>query len=273
MSREEEVVNPAPEIGNTQSHHPGELQNIHSAYRLNGRNYLKWAQRVRTALKGKGKLSHMTESGPKQEDPKFTTWDEEDSMIMVWLWNSMIPEISDTCMFLNSEKEIWDKVEQTYSKAKDVAQVYEVKVKTLAEKQGNKTITEYANQLKSLWMVLDHYRVIKAKCIEDSTLLKDYIEQDRVNDFIVGLNPEFYQVRIQILGKQKVSCFNEVVAIVRSEESRRSLMLESPAVENSTMVADHKGDQTLAMIAEQKKGGLANVEKKGDGLYNKPRHT
>ncbi|KAL2336894.1 hypothetical protein Fmac_011340 [Flemingia macrophylla] len=218
------------------------------------------------------------ESGPKQEDPKFTTWDEEDSMIMAWLWNSMIPEISDTCMFLNSTKEIWDAVEQTYFKAKDAAQVYEVKVKTLAAKQGNKTVTEYANQLKSLWMELDHYRVIKAKCTEDSTLLKEYIEQDRVYDFLVGLNPEFDQVRIQILGKQKVPCFNEVVAIVRSEESKKGLMLESPAaVENSAMVADHKGDQTLAMVAEQKKGGSANVEKKGDGLWctycNKPRHT
>ncbi|KAJ1418852.1 Retrotransposon gag domain [Sesbania bispinosa] len=244
MSREEEVVNPTPKTGNTQSQQPGELQNIHSAYRLNGRNYLKWAQLVRTVLKGKGKLSHLTESGPKQEDPKFTTWDEEDSMIMAWLWNSMIPEISDTCMFLNSAKEIWDAVEQTYSKAKDVAQVYEVKVKTLAAKQGNKTVTEYANQLKSLWMELDHYRVIKAKCTEDSALLKEYIKQDSVYDFLVGLNPEFDQVRIQILGKQK-----------------------SPAVENSAMVADHKGDQTLAMVAEQKKGGSANVEKKSDGLW------
>ncbi|KAJ1381714.1 gag-polypeptide of LTR copia-type [Sesbania bispinosa] len=268
MSREEEVVNPTPETGNTQSQQPGELQNIHSAYRLNGRNYLKWAQLVRTVLKGKGKLSHLTEPGPKQEDPKFTTWDEEDSMIMAWLWNSMIPEISDTCMFLNSAKEIWDVVEQAYSKAKDAAQVYEVKVKTLAAKQGNKTVTEYANQLKSLWMELDHYRVIKAKCTEDSTLLKEYIEQDKVYDFLVGLNPEFDQVRMQILGKQKVPCFNEVVAIVRSEESRRGLMLESQAVENSAMPLNrdreggHRGGSS-------RKGGQVYVAA-GTSEENKP---
>jgi len=41
-------------------------------------------------------------------------------------------------------------MEQTYSKAKDVAQIYDVKVKTVAAKQGNKTVTEYANHLKSL---------------------------------------------------------------------------------------------------------------------------
>jgi len=105
--------------------------------------------------------------------------------------DSMVPKISDTCMFPKSVKEIWEAVEQPYSKAKDVAQIYDVKVKIVAAKQENRSVTEYANQLKSLWMELDHYRVIKAKCAEDSTILKEYIEQDRVYDFLVGLNPEY----------------------------------------------------------------------------------
>lgn len=33
-------------------------------------------------------------------------------------------------MFLPIAKDIWDAIQQTYSKAKDVAQVYEVEVKT-----------------------------------------------------------------------------------------------------------------------------------------------
>ena len=209
-----------------QSQQPGELQNIQAAYRLDGRNYLKWSQLVLTVLKGKGKISHLMGTRPKPGDPRFEAWDEEDSMIMAWLWNSMTPEISDTCMFLATAKDIWDAIQQTYSKARDTAQVYEVKVKTIAAKQGSKTVTEYANQLKALWQELDHYRMIKTKCLEDAVVLKDFIEQDRVYDFLVGLNPEFDQVRIQILGKQEVPCFNEVVALIRGEECQRSVMLE-----------------------------------------------
>ncbi|RDX90891.1 hypothetical protein CR513_27198, partial [Mucuna pruriens] len=63
-------------------------------------------------------------------------------------------------------KEIWDAIEQAYSNAKDVA-------------RGNKSDNEYANQLKSLWMELDHYRVIKTKDAEDAAVLKEFIEQDR----------------------------------------------------------------------------------------------
>ncbi|KAL6311361.1 hypothetical protein AAG906_011208 [Vitis piasezkii] len=91
-------------------------------------------------------------TGPKLGDPHFEAWDEEDSMIMAWLWNSMIPEISDTCMFLAT--------------ARDAAQVYEVK----------------------------------------------------------------------ILGKQEVPCFNEVVALIRGEESRRCLMLNPQNTDSSAMV-------------------------------------
>ncbi|RVW40284.1 Retrovirus-related Pol polyprotein from transposon RE1 [Vitis vinifera] len=175
--------------------------------------------------------------GPKPGDPRFEAWDEEDSMIIAWLWNSMTPEISNTCMFLATTKDIWDAIQQTYSKARDAAQVYEVKVKTIATKQGSKTVTEYANQLKALWQELDHYRVIKTKCLENAAILKDFIEQDRVYDFLVGLNPEFDQVRIQILGKQEVPRFNEVVALIRGEESQRSVMLEPQTLDGSTIVA------------------------------------
>jgi len=63
-------------------------------------------------------------------------------------------------------------------------------------------------------MELDHYRVIKAKCLEDSVLPNEYIEQNHVYDFLVGLNPEYDQVQIQILGKERVPSLNEVIAII-----------------------------------------------------------
>ena len=129
-------------------------------------------------LKGKGKISHLMGTGPKPVDPRFEVWDDEDFMIMAWLWNSMTPKISNTCMFLAMAKDIWDVIQQMYSKARDAAQVYEVKVKTIVAKQESKTVIEYANQLKTLWLELNHYRVIKTKCTEDAAVLKDFIEQD-----------------------------------------------------------------------------------------------
>ena len=158
----------------------GDLQNIRASYRFNGRNYLKWSQVIRTYLKGKGKISHLLGTRPAKTDPKFVAWDEEDSMIVSWLWDSMEPAISDTCMFLNSAKEIWDYIQRTYSKARDAAQVYEIKIKTNGMRQGDMTITEYANILQIMWQELDHYQVFAMKCPQDAAILKKYIEGDRV---------------------------------------------------------------------------------------------
>ena len=89
MSEVAETITTAQSEEIVRSQQPGELQNIQVTYRLDGKNYLKWSQLVRTVLKGKGKISHLMGTGPKLGDPCFEAWDEEDSMIMVWLWNSM----------------------------------------------------------------------------------------------------------------------------------------------------------------------------------------
>ena len=81
------------------------------------KNYFKWSQIVHTLLKGRGKQKHILGNGLKACDPKFVAWDEEKSLIMVWLWNSMIPEISDTCLTLSTAQMTWEVVKQTYSKA------------------------------------------------------------------------------------------------------------------------------------------------------------
>ncbi|KAK4428898.1 hypothetical protein Salat_1189700 [Sesamum alatum] len=96
--------------------HSSDLQNMFPSYQLNGKNYLHWLQIVKTFLKGKGKLSHLLGIGPAIDDPKFAAWDEEDSMIMSWLWNSMKLDIRGTYMFLSTSKEIRHVVSQSYSK-------------------------------------------------------------------------------------------------------------------------------------------------------------
>ncbi|KAI9160081.1 hypothetical protein LWI28_004924 [Acer negundo] len=222
-----------------------EMQNLQAAYRINGKNYLKWSQVVRTFRKGKGKVSHLFGTRPAEKDPKFAAWDEEDSMVVSWLWNSMPPDISDTCMFLPTAKDVWESIQQTYSKVKDAAQVYEIKAKTSSTKQGFKSVTEYANTLQNLWQEMNHYRCIAMKCSEDATTLKQFIEKDRIYDFLASLNVEFDQVRVQILGKEELPSLNGAISMVKAEESRRGVMLQPQPVEGSAMVSTGGNNNTL----------------------------
>lgn len=77
------------------------FQAIQAVYCLNAKNYLNWLQLLRMILKEKWKISHILGTGSKLGDPQFDVYDEEDSMIMTWLWDSISPKISNTCMFLS----------------------------------------------------------------------------------------------------------------------------------------------------------------------------
>ena len=61
---------------------------------------------VKTFLKGKGHLSHLLGTGPAKNSLTFASWDEKDSKVMSWLWNSMTPKISDQFMFLTIAHDI-----------------------------------------------------------------------------------------------------------------------------------------------------------------------
>ncbi|RDX77239.1 hypothetical protein CR513_42665, partial [Mucuna pruriens] len=50
---------------------PNELPNLVSSYRLDDRNYLQWAQYIRTNLKGCKKLRYIEGNDPPRDDPKF----------------------------------------------------------------------------------------------------------------------------------------------------------------------------------------------------------
>lgn len=57
---------------------------------LNGQNYLVLAQFIRRKLKGKKRLNHIEGNAPNELDLQFESWKDEDSLIMTWLWGTMI---------------------------------------------------------------------------------------------------------------------------------------------------------------------------------------
>ncbi|KAF9587508.1 hypothetical protein IFM89_003526 [Coptis chinensis] len=53
-------------------------------------NNLAWAHAVRVYLRGKKKLKYLTDNPPASTDMKYEDWMCEDSIVMGWLWHSMV---------------------------------------------------------------------------------------------------------------------------------------------------------------------------------------
>lgn len=264
MSITSKASNPTQIVNQFSQTSLNELQVIQSYYRLNGKNYLIWSQVIRKKLKGKGKLSHLTGPIPSKDDPKCETWDVEDSLVISWLWDSMQPEISGNCMFFTTTKDIWDTVKQTYSEVKDAALVFEIKTKIHSTKQDTMSVTEYYNIMNGLWLELDYYQNLKMKCGDAAAMMMKFVEGERLYEFLTGLNMEFDQGRVQVLRKEEVPSSSEVFSIFRAEQGRWTVMLDSPPVDASVLVATRKPSSNIFGVPKQNQESREPLENKGD---------
>ena len=67
------------------------------------------------------------------------------------------------------------------------------------------------------------------KCNED----EKFVEREWIFEFLIGLNVEFDQVRVQVLGKEKL---NEVISMIHAEEGRRGVMFKLSSIDGFAIV-------------------------------------
>ena len=121
---------------------------------------------------------------------------------------------------------------------------------------------------------MDHYQCIQMKDSEDAAILKRFVEKERIFEFLAGLNLEFDQVQVQVLGKEDLPSLNETISIIWAEEGRRGVMMnQTPMVESSAMLSNAGNMKNV--VAENQ---LNAANKWPDSFrwcnyYKKPGHT
>lgn len=99
-------------------------------------------------------------------------------------------------------------MKRAYSPVQDASIIFEIKTKlTLSNKAPYLWLVIIMN---GYWIKLDHYQDIEMLRGEDATIPNTMLERDRIAEFLAGLNPEYDQVKMQILGKKKLPLLNEV---------------------------------------------------------------
>lgn len=180
--------------------------------KLNGKNYREWAQSIKLAVDGKGKLSYLTgeTKQPASTDvAAHTKWRPENSMVTWWLVSSMKPTIGRTYMFLQTPKYVWDAVKETYSDVENSSQIFEIKTRLWQMKQGERDATDFYMEMTQLWQELDLNTEEEWECPADSVRFKKRLENERVFEFLAGLNRDLRELEapsslpIKLVDKQQ----------------------------------------------------------------------
>lgn len=111
-------------MGSSQFDHPSFATTV----KLNGKNYLEWAQSAKVFIGSRKKLGYVTgtKKEPAASDPSHEDWESENLTVMNWHLHSMEPSISRNFLFYSTAGDIWTFVEKTYSKRKDYSCTYQL---------------------------------------------------------------------------------------------------------------------------------------------------
>ncbi|KAJ7961445.1 Retrovirus-related Pol polyprotein from transposon TNT 1-94 [Quillaja saponaria] len=210
-----------------------------SPVKFDGNNFLAWSRSCLLFIQARGLYGYVigSKSKPANGDPLLESWISENSLVMSWLINSMQPQISRGYLLLDSADKMWTALCQTYSQVRNDIQVFELRKKLHETKQGELTIAQYFAELSGLWQELDYYQEYQLVHHADAASYKKVVDKERVYDFLAGLNLEYDQIRVQVLGRDPFPNLRQTYAYVQQEESRRIAMLHVVTRERSAMVA------------------------------------
>jgi len=138
--------------------------------KLNGSNYLLWAQVFRIFIGVHNKLAHLFRSPPAATDLIYATWLFGDYCVMTYLLYSLKAKTSGSVMFLTTVKQMWDILKVMYGNEKNPSRVFEIYERLFELKHEDKSVLEFYGELKSLIDELEMYQL----AVTDAATLREY---------------------------------------------------------------------------------------------------
>ena len=207
------------------SDHPGMcLTNI----KLNGTNFQQWSRSVKIALRTITKIGFIegTCERPASTSPKYEQWIRCDNMVVSWLLNSIVPELSEAFLYAGSAKELWSELAERFGQSNGPL-LYQIQKEIAELHQGNDSIAVYYTKLKRLWDELDNLSEIpscdcihKANC-GASKRSRELDQQQRLMHFLMKLNDGYDSIRGQILLMDPLPNVNKAYCMIARVETQR----------------------------------------------------
>lgn len=179
-------------------------------------------------LHRKGKLGYLTgeRSQPDEKDPSYSTWEEEHAMVMSWILNFMTPDVSASFVFLPNAHDIWVSVQHIYHDNIDPVYIFELWCRGCDIRQHGRSsasLATYYSTLFAIWQELDFLDPpCQTKTAAGDALLKQFIEEDPLFHFLMGLDPGLGHLRDQVLAQKPLPNLCEAYGFIRSEELREA---------------------------------------------------
>ncbi|KAA8525454.1 hypothetical protein F0562_007309, partial [Nyssa sinensis] len=186
---------------------------------LTGDNYPQWQRAMTRALNAKNKLGFVdgTLQRPDPTKPEYTQWNQTKDMVLTWILNSISPSLATSLEYHTDLRDVWVDLFSRFFHGNNV-RIYQLKRTLSSLQQTTNSVHDYYNRMKQIWDELGHLQ----QSI-DLKALQQQADDEKVFQFLLGLNDSFASLRTQILAMDPLPPIGKVFSILFQEEQQRLL--------------------------------------------------
>uniref|UniRef100_A0ACD5XDP6 Uncharacterized protein n=1 Tax=Avena sativa TaxID=4498 RepID=A0ACD5XDP6_AVESA len=191
-------------------------------------DFFSWSRNALLILESHGLQKFLKEDEKKPGNVTQEQWEQNTKRVMVWLLSSMEKSAREQVEGFQTAAEVWVSIEKQFSGKSNKMQVSRILHELRHIKQEQKTVTEYAGEIKKLYRDLEYFRPFKAYDPRDVPLLREWFEPLLVQAFLEGLNPEFNFRSQLILATPDWPTLDQTIASILEEETRLANQITTP---------------------------------------------
>ncbi|XP_070048914.1 uncharacterized protein [Nicotiana tomentosiformis] len=181
-------------------------------------NYGLWRISMKIALHAKQKLGFVDGKHTKASflAALHKDWETCNAIVLSWIMNTVSPDMLSGIVYASNARAVWEDLCERFDKVNQM-RIYQLHREIATISQGTDSISTYFTKLKELWGEFD-------AIVSPPSFVKDYVEllnQQRLLQFLGGLNDSYNQASHQILMKSTESSLNQAYAIVIEDETQK----------------------------------------------------
>ncbi|KAM6587961.1 hypothetical protein CsatA_010566 [Cannabis sativa] len=221
---------------------------------LTGSENFTWRRSMMNALVARNKIKFVNGKlpQPEEDDDDYDSWCRCNSIVISWILHAISAEIVDSILYHDNAAEIWDELQERFNE-RNAPRIFEAKKTMQSLTQGSSSVTTYFTRLESLWDQIKEYRPQPVCSCGAMKFFQEYQEEDRLLEFLVGLNDSYSMVRSQILMRDPLPNVSKAYASVVQEERQRNLTNSSS---NNGGNSCNEGDKSISSDAAQFVGNV-----------------
>lgn len=201
-------------------------------------NFSVWSRAMKIAIIGRNKLGFIDGSCRKElYGPNLTNlWERCNAIVLSWIMNCVLKELLGGIVYSTNAAAVWKDLCERYDKI-DGSRIFQLHKEIATVSQGTSSISSYFSKLRELWVEYDSLAPVPGCDCVNSREFVVFMHNQKLLQFLMGLNDSYEQARSQILMMVPLPTINKAYSLLIERESQRIMSQTSHSSSSSDLNA------------------------------------